>query len=314
METIKEYCINLISKYNTKRLQKITKNENKYNEILEYTKNFDNVPFSQRIFNIVYDIKDKPLCKVCNNEVKFHSYSVGYYNFCSNSCSMKDKDVRQKMKDTTIRIYGVENISQSKEIKNRKRETLYKNHGTYSVFDLSKEKIKYLYGVENISQSEIIKEKKKQKALEKYNVDNVFKSEEIKKDIIDSFLKNYGVENPQQNKEIKSKTRKTNELSGNWTPLELIDNFILYRRIVRRLTEIEYKNHKDIINTMNYNRDLEYHIDHKFSIRDGFINNILPNIIACRYNLIVINGIDNRKKGGKSSMTKKELFKLYESK
>lgn len=77
------------------------------------------------------------------------------------------------------------------------------------------------YGVENISQLQEIKDKKEQKSLDKYGVKNVFSSEEIKEKIKETNMKKYGCENIAQNKDIQAKIRATNlEKYGTESPLQ----------------------------------------------------------------------------------------------
>ncbi len=61
------------------------------------------------------------------------------------------------------------------------------------------------YGVENTFQSELFKEKIKQTNLEKYGVEHVSQSNEIKKKIKITNLEKYGVENVSQNSQIAEK-------------------------------------------------------------------------------------------------------------
>lgn len=51
-----------------------------------------------------------------------------------------------------------------------------------------------------------------------------------------------------------------------------------------------------------------FHLDHKFSISEGFKNNILPMYIANINNLEMMDGILNRKKSSKCSTSKEKLF------
>jgi len=64
------------------------------------------------------------------------------------------------LKQSTMERYGVENISQSKEIKDKKIQSSLKK-----------------YGVENISQSKEVKDKKIQSSLKKYGVEYILQSE-----------------------------------------------------------------------------------------------------------------------------------------
>ena len=66
------------------------------------------------------------------------------------------------------------------------------------------------YGVSNISQTKEIKEKKKQSWIKKYGVENPTQSKEVQEKTKQTNLEKYGVENTTQSKEVQEKTKKTN--------------------------------------------------------------------------------------------------------
>lgn len=84
-----------------------------------------------------------------------------------------------------------------------------------------------------------------------------------------------------------------------------------YRRQVNSLTKKQpihlLKNHKK----RGYSGiDGAYHLDHKYSILEGFKNKIEPEIIASLKNLIFIPWKDNVMKRTKCSITKEELINI----
>lgn len=91
------------------------------------------------------------------------------------------------IKDTVFEKYGVENISQLNEIKEKKKNTARKNFGVDNPFQSEeiKTKIKYTniekYGTENFMQSELGKEKLKKSMKKKYGVDNYSKTDTFRK-------------------------------------------------------------------------------------------------------------------------------------
>ena len=58
-------------------------------------------------------------------------------------------------------------------------------------------------------------------------------------------------------------------------------------------------------------RGRHYHLDHIYSVFDGFFNQIPYNVIAHWTNLRVIPAKDNFEKLSKSHVTKEELFRKY---
>ncbi len=124
---IKKWIISNI--YNNKRLKS---NHNKYIDtyyysLIEKETSFlkEGVSLQERIYCIVNNIKSAVVCnnEKCNNPVNFNSFSKGYYNYCSNKCVSGSKDVIEKTKQSYLKKYGVENIFQLEEIKNKIRQS-----------------------------------------------------------------------------------------------------------------------------------------------------------------------------------------------
>jgi hypothetical protein len=84
-----------------------------------------------------------------------------------------------------------------------------------------------------------------------------------------------------------------------------------YRTKVSVITRRNYNKSTWLINPLNLNKQ-QYHIDHLYSVSEGFKNGIDPNIIASPINLRLIPQYDNISKGGRSDITKEELYFLYD--
>ena len=92
-----------------------------------------------------------------------------------------------------------------------------------------------------------------------------------------------------------------------WTRPEDRDPFKLYQELVRRKTDVNYNKHFYLIeNAKKRNRD--FHLDHKYSIKSGFDNNIPIDVISHYTNLEIINGRVNESKGTSNSITLNELI------
>lgn len=104
----------------------------------------ENSTLSERNYCITHNIFEKQYCPVCNNEVRFRSYSRGYYKhcsaYCNNHCEIRAEkikksckasyDVTQKQrKITCLKKYGVEFPFQSKEIQIKVRENNWYHGG-----------------------------------------------------------------------------------------------------------------------------------------------------------------------------------------
>lgn len=90
-----------------------------------------------------------------------------------------------------------------------------------------------------------------------------------------------------------------------------IDAAEAYRKLVREISEIEFHKHYYKINPNNLTRGHEYHLDHKFSIQQGFYNNIAPEIIGSWVNLRLIPEKENRAKTNRCLYSIDELLNYY---
>lgn len=88
------------------------------------------------------------------------------------------------------------------------------------------------------------------------------------------------------------------------------NEYNLYKSKVWSFSNKSYRRYKDIINPNSLIRSRTIHLDHKYSILDGFKNRIDPEIIGHYRNLQILSSVDNRKKWDKSSITLKELHYL----
>lgn len=150
-------------------------------------------------------------CIVCNEPKK----TIFRY-FVLNKTISHFKCKNERVKQTCLEKYGVDNPQKSKQIKDKTRQTCLKKYGVeYALSSKQvRKKIKQTclekYDVEHSTQAEVVKKKKVQTFLEKYQVDNPSKSEKVKRKKKQVYLAKYGVDNPQKSKQIREKTKKTN--------------------------------------------------------------------------------------------------------
>lgn len=120
--------------------------------------------FTEKLYQYVYEING--ICKWCkNNPTTFRSFSEGYFDFCSQKCQQLH----------TASKYGVKNLFQSKEIKEKIKLSLIKK-----------------YGVDHPNKSIIIQNKTKNTKKEKYGNENYNNTEKITQ----TMIKRYGVKSP----------------------------------------------------------------------------------------------------------------------
>jgi hypothetical protein len=91
-----------------------------------------------------------------------------------------------------------------------------------------------------------------------------------------------------------------------------IFEYYKYRKIVDRISNKIYKIYKYIINPLNLPRGrYQYHLDHIYTVLDGFLNGISPEVIANPFNLQMLIEHDNLSKLGTSEITLDELYLGY---
>jgi hypothetical protein len=106
---------------------------------------------------------------------------------------------------------------------------------------------------------------------------------------------------------IFSKMLQTLYSSGAILRPDFKSDFEKYKQKVVRLTEINYRRYKNIIDPLNL-RSKEYHIDHRYSIIQGFIDNVEEIVISSPFNLEIKKSQDNCSKQGKCDISINELL------
>lgn len=81
-----------------------------------------------------------------------------------------------------------------------------------------------------------------------------------------------------------------------------------YADCVDRITRTSWKYYENKINPTRLIRGKEFELDHKYSKKEGFLNNVPPEIVGHYYNLALIEKSQNRKKYSNSSISLTELY------
>jgi hypothetical protein len=167
-------------KYNLDLLKQIVERDNCEIDINLYEK-----------IKLNREIKIKFICS-CS---KLHSKTFRYINenggaFCIECTKTKSQE---KMKETCLKKFGVENPGQSKEVREKMKATNLER-----------------LGVEHPAQSNEVKEKMKSTMLERYGVEYSLQSEEIRNKIKTTNFQRYGFEYSSQSNEIQEKFKATN--------------------------------------------------------------------------------------------------------
>ena len=187
----------------------------------------DNISTSERVYNLIYDIKETELCPYCSKPKKFHKLNRGYHSTCqTKTCITKHRSVvnresskkinweaskkkaaetymkrygarhnwcnntssRAKCYKTMIKLYGNKHALQNNSILDKKMNTALERHGTTN----------FLYC-----------EKSRETIIEKFGIDiyehNIMSIPEVQQHLKDTCIKLYGVNNPMKNQDIFNK-------------------------------------------------------------------------------------------------------------
>ena len=202
--------------YNPNTLRRYTSRiEGKYNkDIYEYLINRydDSYSLKETLYRIYNGIEEHPKCPTCGKPLVFKGI---FFKFCSNICAQSSDEIKQKIKQTCLEKYGVDNYNKTKESKEKIKQTCLEKYGVEYFWQSyeCKEKIKQTclekYGVDSPLKSEKIRNKSKQTCLKKYGVDNPAKLEENKEKVKQTCLKKYGTISTTQCKEIRDKIKQS---------------------------------------------------------------------------------------------------------
>lgn len=125
--------------------------------------------FCQKLWHFLRDNYEQVVCKTCGKPCKFNSFRNGYYVYCSKKCPPNNQEWQKNRINTCIERYGA-----GSNINKIKKTCIQK------------------YGVENVFQTDEVKEKIKITSLEKYGVENPGGSVESIEKIKSSLIKHFG--------------------------------------------------------------------------------------------------------------------------
>lgn len=233
----------------------------------EYEYDENNVKIIDPEYESKYD-SSKFCCKKCSYK---HTAAKSFKTFrernpgVSSPCHLPG--VQDKVKKTMVEKYGVEYISQSKEVRKKIQDTCMKNYGSKTPLE-NKEIYQKTYESNIVNHDgkyylateearELSNEahrteeyrkwaketydpsKRKQAIIDKYGVDNVFKLKEFQDRIKQTNLDRYGVDNPGKFPEIITRRMETRMLSNIKNQEEFNKDFILSKFIADNKFDIE---------------------------------------------------------------------------
>ena len=297
------------------------------NEYLEYADYFKDEEsfFKLLVENNYYKADEKyqsnNSCIICGEKTKFRSLNHGYAKTCGKGdCIGKCRRLTMENNGTWNNMFhNIKNTWKNKtpeeiqESTNKAKETKLKKYGdpNYNNHKKITETMLERYGSEHALQNHDIKSKFKATLASKTDEEKALSRIKFE----ESMLEKYNVRYPYQSKEISKKgikkMRVTNTKNGKWVPDELKTDYELYVREVRKETERVYKEYIDIIDPERKRKCGEYELDHIFSKKDGFLNNIPICYIANVSNLRIITKSENASKNYKSDKTIEQLFEDF---
>lgn len=235
-------------------------------------------------FGAVHAMKNKEfLTKFFeNNIIKFGSRSP-----------FGNKAIHDKAKQTNLERYGFENPLNNPEILQKKTITMMERYGSKSPFgDIS------------------VREKAMKTKIERYGIQYYFN--EIDDNAIDIIFEETSKSKEEWISSIKElwlENRKINPEAKLTNPFSVTR---AYYKKVMFWTHFHWRENIDLINPNDFERSYwQYHLDHIYSIRDGFLNNVPPEIVGHWTNLRLIPREENQRKNYKSELTLEELILLY---
>jgi hypothetical protein len=248
-----------------------------YEKIINWCNQYEdikNLPFVQKIYHYLIKSPYLPECVECENIPTFTSFQNGYSAVCGKECQYKSILLKQRWKSSIITNNSFVGIHE-------KRAAGYNSIKEYNEYLSELQKEIYIRDG-NKFETEEFKIKRKQILLEKYN-------------------------DPNYNN--KQKTKETRIKNGNQISDVDINDFLSYKTVVNNRTNTIYRCNESIINPLELkNSVFGYHIDHKYSIHQGYINNVPLSIITHPANLEMLWYKDNLSKKSKCSITLEQLL------
>jgi hypothetical protein len=125
-----------------------------------------------------------------------------------------------------------------------------------------------------------------------------------------TWIKKYGVDNPSKCPNIQKKISAA-ALKRYGLTTHLRTAYELYYNSVKLVTNKNWYEHFYKINPTQLQRNRDLHLDHVYSIAEGFKNNIPAYIIGHWTNLRLLAKIENSSKGAKCHKTQEKLFEDF---
>lgn len=182
--------------------------------------------FTPRSSRGVYCNKNKTSeCPVCGIRFEYKCCRAAYKKYCSNKCVGLSPETREKVKQTTLDRYGVENPMHLDKFKQKAMDSQIKKFGKFAFnTDKQKQTMMKRYGVTVPAKNKEIQkkiqetqyennggvyafntEKQRQTMIERYGGAGSMSSPEVREKLRRTLMERYGYENPMQIPEVKER-------------------------------------------------------------------------------------------------------------
>ena len=199
----------------------------------------------------------------CGNRNKFNSHYCRYNFHCSPRCSSLDKAVQEKVVNTTLKTYGVNNVMKCDEIKEKLEKTNLKKYGVKCVFQNEevKEKIKNTMTDPDIQKNKI--EKTKKTVLNKYGTEFIFQNEEVKEKIKTTIIQKYGVDNISKLDSVKKQKNLTKKKHNSFNKSK--DEEYIFQELIKKFKVVhrQYSDKRYPFSCDFYIEDIDLFIEYQ---------------------------------------------------
>lgn len=159
---------------------------------------------THRVFWILLKYTTPPVCKMCNNRVRYQKQTQQFGSYCCSKCRQSDPIIQNKIKSTNLSRYGVEYITLSKPHQNQARQTNLVKYGVEKPFQSSNIQNKVRkntfdkYGVASTALLPNIKKQQLATRQQKYGVDYLFQSSDFQQNVQQQTRIKYNGKHPTQ--------------------------------------------------------------------------------------------------------------------
>lgn len=244
-------------------------------------------------------------CHYCGNQTKFQSIALGYRVSCRSCKSQKAKDYRLAQKQDIDKHTAF--VSKVKQ--NQRR--IWANRKTTGEDTVIRNKIGQTIKSNNLKLTD-------QELSDNYGWFNKLTLEEKNKWVQEVMLltgapKWWKQASQEEIKQVVVKRMSTIASVSEELIQHAIDrpnDYTAYTDAVWYVTHNSYARYKHLLDP-DGKRGPDWHLDHIYSVKMGFVNNISPEIIGSRHNLRIISKTQNLQKHMRCDITLEKLLEKF---